>query len=156
MLLPCLVHSSDLRMEGPSSSETSVDVRRTTRRYVPEDETFYFQLAVLRFHAILSKYWRRREINNYTWTTDVLRRFEVLAAVAIKIAIFWNVTLCDLDAMTRCLHFRVRRETQEELLFPHGHNNSAASYSTFWVKRGSRVDNDHAGYFLVMSRRCPR
>jgi hypothetical protein len=37
LLTPCLAFSSTLKMEAISSSETSVDFHRATRRYIPED-----------------------------------------------------------------------------------------------------------------------
>jgi hypothetical protein len=36
---PCSVYSSTLKMEAICSSETSVGFQRTTRRYIPEDNT---------------------------------------------------------------------------------------------------------------------
>jgi hypothetical protein len=33
----CLAYSSTLKMDATCSSETSVDFKRTTRRYIPED-----------------------------------------------------------------------------------------------------------------------
>jgi hypothetical protein len=38
-LVSCLAYSSTLKMEAKCSSEVSVDFRRTTRRYTPEDGT---------------------------------------------------------------------------------------------------------------------
>jgi hypothetical protein len=38
-LVSCLAYSSTLKMEATYSSETSVDFRRTTWRYIPEDRT---------------------------------------------------------------------------------------------------------------------
>jgi hypothetical protein len=38
-LVSCLAYSSTLKMEATCSSETSIDFRRTTRRYIPEDGT---------------------------------------------------------------------------------------------------------------------
>jgi hypothetical protein len=40
-LVSCLVYSSTLKMEATCSSETSVDLQWTTRRYIPEDRTLY-------------------------------------------------------------------------------------------------------------------
>jgi hypothetical protein len=37
MLVSCLAYSSTLEMEAASSSETSADFQRTTRRYISED-----------------------------------------------------------------------------------------------------------------------
>jgi hypothetical protein len=37
----CLVYSSTLKMEALFSSETSIDIERTTRRYIPEDSTLH-------------------------------------------------------------------------------------------------------------------
>jgi hypothetical protein len=34
-------YSSTLKMEEKCSSETSVDTQRTTRRYIPEDDTLH-------------------------------------------------------------------------------------------------------------------
>jgi hypothetical protein len=39
-LVSCSAYSSALKMEAIYSSETSVDIQRTTRRYIPEDSTF--------------------------------------------------------------------------------------------------------------------
>jgi hypothetical protein len=40
-LISCLAHSSTLKMAATCSSETSVDFKRTTRRYAPEDRALY-------------------------------------------------------------------------------------------------------------------
>jgi hypothetical protein len=40
-LISCLAYSSILQMEATCSSETSVDVQRTKRRYVPEESSSY-------------------------------------------------------------------------------------------------------------------
>jgi hypothetical protein len=40
-LVSCLSYSSTLKMEVTCSSETSVDFRRTTRRYIPEDRALH-------------------------------------------------------------------------------------------------------------------
>jgi hypothetical protein len=37
--VPCLAHSSALKMEPTCSSETSIDFQRTTQHYIPEDRT---------------------------------------------------------------------------------------------------------------------
>jgi hypothetical protein len=39
-----LVHSSTLKMEGTSSSETSVNFQRSTRHYRPQDRTLQWQV----------------------------------------------------------------------------------------------------------------
>jgi hypothetical protein len=39
MLVSCLTYTSTLKAEVACSSETSLDIRRTTRLYVPEDTT---------------------------------------------------------------------------------------------------------------------
>jgi hypothetical protein len=41
-LLSCLTYSSILKMKATCSSETSVDIQRTTRRYIPEDRTLHY------------------------------------------------------------------------------------------------------------------
>jgi hypothetical protein len=42
-LVCCLVYSSILKMDATCSSEASVEIQRTTRRYIPEDKIkFYF------------------------------------------------------------------------------------------------------------------
>jgi hypothetical protein len=38
-LVSCLAYSSSLKLEATCSSETSVDIQRTIRRYFPEDIT---------------------------------------------------------------------------------------------------------------------
>jgi hypothetical protein len=40
-LVSCSAYSSTVKMETISSSETSVDFKRTTRRYVPQDSTLH-------------------------------------------------------------------------------------------------------------------
>jgi hypothetical protein len=40
-LVSCWAYSSTLNMEAICSSETSVDVQWTTRRYIPEDGTLH-------------------------------------------------------------------------------------------------------------------
>jgi hypothetical protein len=40
-LVSCLAYSSTLKMEAKCSSETSVEFQRTTRRYIPEDNTLH-------------------------------------------------------------------------------------------------------------------
>jgi hypothetical protein len=40
-MLSRLAYSSAMKMEATCSSETSVDFRRTTRRYIPEDRTVH-------------------------------------------------------------------------------------------------------------------
>jgi hypothetical protein len=40
-LVSCLTYSSTLKMEVTCSSDTSVDLQRTTRRYIPEDWTLH-------------------------------------------------------------------------------------------------------------------
>jgi hypothetical protein len=37
----CSAYSSTLKMEAICSTETSIDIRRTTRRYIPEDSTLH-------------------------------------------------------------------------------------------------------------------
>jgi hypothetical protein len=39
LLVFCWAYFSTLKMEAICSSETSIDTRRTTRRYIPEDGT---------------------------------------------------------------------------------------------------------------------
>jgi hypothetical protein len=39
----CMAYSSTLNMEAICSSETSVDVQRTTRCYIREDNNLYFR-----------------------------------------------------------------------------------------------------------------
>jgi hypothetical protein len=39
MLVSCSASSSTLKMKAICSSETSVDMQRTTRRYIPEEST---------------------------------------------------------------------------------------------------------------------
>jgi hypothetical protein len=41
MLLSCLVCSSTVKLEATSSSEKSMDFRRATWRYIPEDRTLH-------------------------------------------------------------------------------------------------------------------
>jgi hypothetical protein len=46
MVVSCLAHSSTLKMEATScSSETSVDFKRTTWRYISEDMTLHDHLC---------------------------------------------------------------------------------------------------------------
>jgi hypothetical protein len=40
-LVTCSIYSSTLKMEAIYFSETSVDIQRTTRRYIPEDGTLH-------------------------------------------------------------------------------------------------------------------
>jgi hypothetical protein len=40
-LVSCLVYSSTLRMEATCSSEMSIDFKRTTRPYIPEDRSLH-------------------------------------------------------------------------------------------------------------------
>jgi hypothetical protein len=40
MLVSCLAHSSTLKMKETCSSETSVEFKRTTRRYIPKIALF--------------------------------------------------------------------------------------------------------------------
>jgi hypothetical protein len=40
-LVSCSTYSSTLKMEAICYSETSVDFRQTTRRYIPENSTLY-------------------------------------------------------------------------------------------------------------------
>jgi hypothetical protein len=40
-LVYCSAYSSTLKMEAICSSETSVHIQRTTRRYIPEDSTLH-------------------------------------------------------------------------------------------------------------------
>jgi hypothetical protein len=40
LLATCWAYFSTLKIEEPSSSETSVDFQRATGRYIPEDSTF--------------------------------------------------------------------------------------------------------------------
>jgi hypothetical protein len=42
MPVSCLAYSSTLKIQVTSFSEISVDFRRTTRRYIPEDITLHF------------------------------------------------------------------------------------------------------------------
>jgi hypothetical protein len=46
-LVSCSAYSSTLKMEAISSPETSVDIRQTTRRYIPEDSTLQLKVQVL-------------------------------------------------------------------------------------------------------------
>jgi hypothetical protein len=41
MIISCLAYSSTLKMEAVCSSETSVDLHWTTRRYIPKDTTLH-------------------------------------------------------------------------------------------------------------------
>jgi hypothetical protein len=43
MLVTCLAYSPTLKIEATCSSETSVEFKRHTRRYIPEDITHNFQ-----------------------------------------------------------------------------------------------------------------
>jgi hypothetical protein len=45
-LVSSAAYFSTLKMEAISSSETSVDTQRTTRRYIPEDGTIYIAIIV--------------------------------------------------------------------------------------------------------------
>jgi hypothetical protein len=40
-LVSCLAHYSDLKVKAIYSSETSVDVQRTTWHYIPDDRTLH-------------------------------------------------------------------------------------------------------------------
>jgi hypothetical protein len=47
MLVFFLAYSSTMKMEVTNSSETSVDIQRTTRRYILEDKTRNYSLLFL-------------------------------------------------------------------------------------------------------------
>jgi hypothetical protein len=46
-LVSCLAYSSTLKVDATSSSETSVNFQRTTRRYIPEERTLQFQIIAV-------------------------------------------------------------------------------------------------------------
>jgi hypothetical protein len=96
MLVSCLVYSSTMELEATRSSETSVDFRRTRRRYIPEDRTIH----------------NHRCENLISWfIPSNLQQDNVLAKVKLKSSIFWDVTPCSpLNVIRRfpgtcCLHF---------------------------------------------------
>jgi hypothetical protein len=47
ILVTCLAYSSNLQMKATCSSETSVDLQRTTRRYFLEDRTSHERVHFL-------------------------------------------------------------------------------------------------------------
>jgi hypothetical protein len=67
-LVPCSASSSTLKMETICSSETSVDFRRTTPRYIPEDSTLHNHLCEnFKSYMALDKLRSPRE-----WPTHVI------------------------------------------------------------------------------------
>jgi hypothetical protein len=52
-LVSCLSYSLTLIMEAICSSEASVDLQRTPRRYIPEDRTLYDSKIILNQYTIL-------------------------------------------------------------------------------------------------------
>jgi hypothetical protein len=47
IMISCSAYSSTPRIEAKSSSETSVDFQRTTRRYIPEDSALQTKLVCM-------------------------------------------------------------------------------------------------------------
>jgi hypothetical protein len=55
MLISSMAYSSTLKIEPACSSETSVDLRRTTRRYIAEDKTLQWPLTLCFSRPVSSK-----------------------------------------------------------------------------------------------------
>jgi hypothetical protein len=67
-LVSCSAYSSPLKMEAICSSETSVEFKRTTRPYVPENITFYnHRCEILEF---------------YKWITSTASAFDFVHILA--------------------------------------------------------------------------
>jgi hypothetical protein len=52
MEVSCLVYSPALKMEAICSSETPADFQRTTRRYIPEDETHNLVVCFVEYNFL--------------------------------------------------------------------------------------------------------
>jgi hypothetical protein len=86
-LVSCLAYSSTVKMEAKCSSETSVDIQRTTRCYIPEDGILHnHRCENLKYYGASSISYPRhkREFQRYEIYSVLLSMCTVAATVKAK------------------------------------------------------------------------
>jgi hypothetical protein len=91
----CLAYSSALKMEAISSSETSVDTQRTTRRYIPEDCTLHNHRC-----ENLESY-KELVTLNFIQLNSLHKRHAVLQTGAVHCYLYKNTNFCSTQNRTR-------------------------------------------------------
>jgi hypothetical protein len=91
MSVSCLAYSSTLKMEETCSSETLVDFKQTTRRYIAEDRIFH-RYENLKSYTCLIRLYNFLPPMNTCWDTRKNRCRYQCQAVVKHVRSKWNLT----------------------------------------------------------------